>query len=629
MLYLERIKKEVLVMVMNGVYMVIITACFLILGYRFYGSFIAAKVLTLNQYKVVPSIRLDDGHDYVPTNKWVVFGHHFAAIAGAGPLVGPVIAAQFGYLPGMLWILFGSVFAGAVHDMVILLASVRHDGKSIAEIAKDEISNTAGMSALLATLFLLIITEAGMAVVVANSLFNSPWGTFTVASTIPIAIFVGLYLKYLRPGKIQEATIIGVVLVLLAVFYGSEIPGSVLAPYFTFNLTQLEIMLAFYGFIASVLPVWLLLAPRDYLSTYMKIGTIAALAIGILIVAPTIRMPALTEFCAGGGPVIKGSVIPFVFITIACGAISGFHSLISTGTTPKMLTNERQILPIGYGAMLTESFISMMALIAATSLHPSDYFAINSTQSAFAALGIQVQDLPGLAEQVGENLMHRPGGAVSLAVGMADIFNKIPGMEQFMGFWYHFCIMFEALFILTLIDAGSRVGRYLLQELIGKFSPKFGDTEWWPGIIICSAAISICWGYLVLQGNIGVIWPLFGVSNQLLAAVTLAIGTSFIYRHGRGRYAWVTMIPCIIMSLITVDADYENIFYNYIPDGKWLLVTISVIMLILDAIVMIEAVKSWIKYAKTVPQDMRSRKEIEAEVKAKNEKEGIEAPAMH
>jgi len=391
-------------MVMNGVYMVIITACFLVLGYRFYGSFIAAKVLTLNQYKVVPSIRLDDGHDYVPTNKWVVFGHHFAAIAGAGPLVGPVIAAQFGYLPGMLWILFGSVFAGAVHDMVILLASVRHDGKSIAEIAKDEISNTAGISALLATLFLLIITEAGMAVVVANSLFNSPWGTFTVASTIPIAIFVGLYLKYLRPGKIQEATIIGVVLVLLAVFYGSEIPGSVLAPYFTFNLTQLEIMLAVYGFIASVLPVWLLLAPRDYLSTYMKIGTIAALAVGILIVAPTIRMPALTEFCAGGGPVIKGSVIPFVFITIACGAISGFHSLISTGTTPKMLTNERQILPIGYGAMLTESFISMMALIAATSLHPSDYFAINSTQSAFAALGIQVQDLPSLAEQVGEIL---------------------------------------------------------------------------------------------------------------------------------------------------------------------------------------------------------------------------------
>lgn len=616
-------------MVMNGVYIVIITACFLVLGYRFYGAFIAAKVLTLDQYRVPPSIRLEDGHDYVPTNKWVVFGHHFAAIAGAGPLVGPVIAAQFGYLPGMLWILFGSVFAGAVHDMVILLASVRHNGKSIAEIAKDEISNTAGMSALLATLFLLIITEAGMAVVVANSLFNSPWGTFTVSSTIPIAIFVGIYLKYIRPGKIQEATIIGVVLVLLAVFYGSEIPGSALAPYFTFNLTQLEIGLAIYGFIASVLPVWLLLAPRDYLSTYMKIGTIAALAIGIVVVAPTIRMPAMTEFCAGGGPVLTGSVIPFVFITIACGAISGFHSLISTGTTPKMLTNERQILPIGYGAMLTESFISMMALIAATSLHPNDYFAINSTQTAFAALGVQVQDLPALANQVGENLMHRPGGAVSLAVGMADIFNRIPGMDQFMGFWYHFCIMFEALFILTLIDAGSRVGRYLLQELLGKFVPKFGDTEWWPGIIICSAVISICWGYLVLQGNIGIIWPLFGVSNQLLAAVTLAIGTSYIYRHGRGRYAWVTMIPCIVMSLITVSADYENIFYNYIPNGKWLLIVISVIMLILDAIVMIEAVKSWIRYSKTIPQDTRTQAQIEEHTKEENAKTPADAPAMH
>jgi carbon starvation protein len=616
-------------MVMNGVYMVIITACFLVLGYRFYGSFIAAKVLTLDQYRVAPSIRLNDGHDYVPTNKWVVFGHHFAAIAGAGPLVGPVIAAQFGYLPGMLWILFGSVFAGAVHDMVILVASVRHNGKSIAEIAKAEISGTAGMSALLATLFLLIITEAGMAVVVANSLYNSPWGTFTVGATIPIAIFIGLYLKFLRPGRIQEATIIGVVLVLLAVFYGSEIPGSFLAPYFTFNLTQLEIMLAVYGFVASVLPVWLLLAPRDYLSTYMKIGTIAALAIGILIVAPTIRMPAATEFCAGGGPVISGSVIPFVFITIACGAISGFHSLISTGTTPKMLTNERQILPIGYGAMLTESFISMMALIAATSLHPSDYFAINSTQTAFTALGLQVQDLPSLATQVGENLMHRPGGAVSLAVGMADIFNRIPGMSQFMGFWYHFCIMFEALFILTLIDAGSRVGRYLLQELLGKFSPKFGDTEWWPGIIISSALISICWGYLVLQGNIGVIWPLFGVSNQLLAAVTLAIGTSYIYRHGRGRYAWVTMIPCFLMSFITVYADYENIFFNYIPSGKWMLVAISVIMLLLDAIVMVEAVKSWVRYAKTVPQDRRSREQVEAETKLENKEQTSEAPAMH
>lgn len=599
---------------MNGVYLVIITACVLILAYRFYGAFIAAKVLTLNQFKTTPAVKLDDGHDYVPTNKWVVFGHHFAAIAGAGPLVGPVIAAQFGYLPGTLWILIGSVMAGAVHDMVILFASIRHNGKSIAEIAKAEISKLAGTSALWATLFLLIITEAGMAVVVANSLFNSPWGTFTVGMTIPIAIFIGLYLRYLRPGRIREATIIGVTLILLAVGFGPMVRDSaVLAPYFTFSIVQLEIGIAVYGFLASVLPVWLLLAPRDYLSTYMKIGTIAALAIGIIIVAPEIRMPATSQFLWGGGPVIKGSVIPFVFITIACGALSGFHSLISTGTTPKMLTNERQILPIGYGAMLTESFISMMALIAATSLHPADYFAINSTQEAFQALGLQVQDLPALSAMVGENLMHRPGGAVSLAVGMADVFSKIPFMDQFMGFWYHFCIMFEALFILTLIDAGSRVGRYLLQELLGKVYEPFGDTEWWPGIIFCSAFISVCWGYLVLQGNISEIWPLFGVSNQLLGTITLAIGTAVIYRMGRGRYAWVTMIPCLFMAVITCYADYLNIFDSYIPSGKWLLVLISVIMFVLVAIVMVESIRSWIRYAKTVPQDYRTQAELESE----------------
>ena len=599
---------------MNGVYLVIITACVLILAYRFYGAFIAAKVLTLNQFKTTPAVKLDDGHDYVPTNKWVVFGHHFAAIAGAGPLVGPVIAAQFGYLPGTLWILIGSVMAGAVHDMVILFASIRHNGKSIAEIAKAEISKLAGTSALWATLFLLIITEAGMAVVVANSLFNSPWVTFTVGMTIPIAIFIGLYLRYLRPGRIREATIIGVTLILLAVGFGPMVRDSaVLAPYFTFSIVQLEIGIAVYGFLASVLPVWLLLAPRDYLSTYMKIGTIAALAIGIIIVAPEIRMPATSQFLWGGGPVIKGSVIPFVFITIACGALSGFHSLISTGTTPKMLTNERQILPIGYGAMLTESFISMMALIAATSLHPADYFAINSTQEAFQALGLQVQDLPALSAMVGENLMHRLGGAVSLAVGMADVFSKIPFMDQFMGFWYHFCIMFEALFILTLIDAGSRVGRYLLQELLGKVYEPFGDTEWWPGIIFCSAFISVCWGYLVLQGNISEIWPLFGVSNQLLGTITLAIGTAVIYRMGRGRYAWVTMIPCLFMAVITCYADYLNIFDSYIPSGKWLLVLISVIMFVLVAIVMVESIRSWIRYAKTVPQDYRTQAELEAE----------------
>lgn len=608
---------------MNGVYLVIITACVLMLAYRFYGAFIAAKVLTLNEFKIPPSIRMEDGHDYVPTNKWVVFGHHFAAIAGAGPLVGPVIAAQFGYLPGVLWILLGSVFAGAVHDMVILTASVRHNGKSIAEIATAEISKVAGTSALWATLFLLIITEAGMAVVVANSLFNSPWGTFTVGSTIPIAIFIGLYLKFLRPGKIREATVIGVTLILLAVGFGPYIRDSaIMAPFFTFTTTQIEMGIAVYGFLASVLPVWLLLAPRDYLSTYMKIGTIAALAIGILIVAPEIRMPAASQFIWGGGPVIKGSVIPFVFITIACGALSGFHTIIATGTTPKMIENERQILPIGYGAMLTEGFISMMALIAATSLYPADYFAINSTQQAFAALGINVHDLPMLSNLIGENLMHRPGGAVSLAVGMADVFSRIPFMDQFMGFWYHFCIMFEALFILTLIDAGSRVGRYLLQELLGRVYKPFGNTEWWPGIIICSALISIWWGYLVLQGDISEIWPLFGVSNQLLGTITLAIGTAYIYRTGRGRYAWVTMVPCIFMAVITGYADYLNVFDSYIPGGKWLMVGISAVMFILVTVVMIESIISWVRYARTVKEDYRTQAELEEEEKEKLEASG-------
>ena len=610
-------------MVMNGLYLVIVTICFLMIAYRLYGSWIAAKVLTLNQFRKTPSYELEDGHDYVPTDKWVVFGHHFAAIAGAGPLVGPVIAAQFGFMPGFLWLLFGSVFAGAVHDMVVLAASVRHKGKSLAEIAKEEVSHTAGAAALWVMLLLLIITEAGMAVVVANSLHSSPWGTFTVGMTIPIAIFIGLYLKYLRPGKIQEATIIGVVLIFAAVFFGPAVRDSAtLAPYFTFNLRQIEIMLGIYGFFASVLPIWLLLAPRDYLSTYMKIGTIALLALGIVIIAPEIRMPAFSAYLWGGGPVLSGSVFPYVFITIACGAISGFHSVIATGTTPKMIENERQILPIGYGAMLTETFIGVMALIAATSLHPEDYFAINSSAATFASLGLQVHDLPALSHMVGEELMYRPGGAVSLAVGMADIFSRIPLMDSLMGFWYHFCIMFEALFILTLIDAGSRVGRYLLQELLGTVYEPFARRDWWPGIIICSLLITLSWTYLVLQGNIGVIWPLFGVSNQLLATTVLAICTSYIMRHGRARYAWVTFIPCVFMAVITVTADYENVFISYLPKGQILLASISALMFALVMVVLVESVRSWIRLAKEIKPDYRTREEIEEETKEEMEASG-------
>ena len=609
-------------MEMNGLYLVIASALILVIAYRLYGSFVAAKVLTVNQYRTTPAVAINDGVDYVPTNKWVTFGQHFAAIAGAGPLVGPVIAAQFGYLPGVLWILIGSVLAGAVHDFVLLFASVRYNGKSIADIAKSEISSVAGMGTLLATLFLLIITMAGMAAVVANSLENSPWGFFTVSATIPIAVFIGIYLRWIRPGKIREATVIGVALIMAAVVYGPDIAHSSLAPYFTWDRKSIQIMLAVYSFFAAALPVWLLLAPRGYLSTYMKVGTIGALALGIILVMPVLQMPAFSDYVNGGGPVLSGSAVPFVFITIACGALSGFHATVSTGTTPKMITNEKEMLPIGYGAMLTEAFIAMMALIAATSLHPNDYFAINSTTETFSALGLQVQELPMLSQMVGEDLMHRPGGAVSLAVGMAHIFSKIPNMSHLMSYWYHFCIMFEALFILTLIDTGTRVSRYMVQELLGMAWPKMKDAHWLPGVYIASFLVCFTWGYLVLQGNIGTIWPLFGVSNQLLATMGLAIGTTVIMHLGHKRYAWVTMIPCFFIAIITVMADYQNVFGNYIPEGQWMLVGVSVVMFILVAVVMVEAVRSWIRLAKQ-PQDFRTEADIEEEALEEMEPENV------
>ncbi|MBP2653894.1 MAG: carbon starvation protein CstA [Firmicutes bacterium] len=583
---------------MNAIYLVIIAALWLIFAYRIYGSFIAAKVLTLSGNRLTPAVAHNDGRDYVPTNKWIVFGHHFAAIAGAGPLVGPVLAAQFGFLPGTLWILIGAVVAGAVHDMVILFASVRHDGLSVGQIAKKEIGNVSGVCASIAVLFLLVLTMAGMAVVVANALFNSPWGTFTVAITIPIAIFIGIYLRWLRPGKIREASIIGVILILAGVFGGSWVQHSALATFFTFNLTQLSIMLAIYGFFAAALPVWLLLAPRDYLSTYMKIGTIAALTIGIIFVRPDIQMPALSQYIGGGGPIIGGPVWPYVFITVACGALSGFHSLISTGTTPKMLTNEKDVLPIGFGAMLVESFVALMALIAATSLDPGDYFAINVSPAVFAKLGFQVNELPALAQLVGENIAGRPGGAVSLAVGMAHIFSNIPGMKSLMSFWYHFCIMFEALFILTIIDAGTRVGRYLLQEVGGVVYKPLKDTQWWPGIILTSALISGAWGYLVLQGSISTIWPLFGVSNQLLGTLTLAVGTTMLFRMEKARYVWITICPMIFMALTTFAAGYQNIANIYLPAKNYLLSAITAIMMVLVIVVIIDSIRRWVELSR-------------------------------
>lgn len=584
---------------MNGLYLVIIAALVLTICYRYYGAFMAAKVLALDPDRQTPAIVHEDGHDYVPTNKWVTFGHHFAAIAGAGPLVGPVLAAQFGYLPGTIWLLVGACIGGAVHDMVILFASIRHDGLSIAEIAKDEIGKSAGLAAAIAVIFILVITMAGMAIAVANALFNSPWGAFTVGATIPIALFIGIYMRYLRPGHIGEASFVGVVMIIAAVFGGAWVQSSSWAPFFTLTRTQLDIILPLYGFIAAALPVWLLLAPRDYLSTYMKIGTIGALALGIIIVQPQIHMPAITQFINGGGPVVPGPVWPFVCITIACGAISGFHSIIATGTTPKMLTNEQEILPIGFGAMLAESFVGIMALIAATSLIPADYFAINSAPAVFAKLGMHIDELPVLSQMVGEDVAGRPGGAVSLAVGMAHIFAQIPGLDSFMSFLYHFAIMFEALFILTIIDAGTRVGRYLLQEVGGMIYKPLGDVHWTPGIIFTSALISCLWGYLVFGGSIASIWPLFGLSNQLLASLTLAVGTTVLLRMGKARYLWVTLVPLCFMIVTALTAGFYNIFEFYLPKGQLLLAAASAVMMVLITFIIIDAVKVWSKLLKS------------------------------
>ncbi|MGL6016754.1 MAG: carbon starvation CstA family protein [Selenomonadaceae bacterium] len=590
---------------MNGLYLVVIAALILILCYRYYGVFIATRVLMLDEKRQTPAMVHDDGHDYVPTNKWVTFGHHFAAIAGAGPLVGPVLAAQFGYLPGTIWLLIGACIGGAVHDMIILFASVRHDGLSIAEIAKLEIGKTTGLVAAISVVFILIITMAGMGIAVANALFNSPWGAFTVGATIPIALFIGIYMRFLRPGHIGEASFVGVLLVLAAVIGGAWIQHSVWAPYFTLTRVQLDIILPLYGFVAAALPIWLLLAPRDYLSTYMKIGTIGALALGIIIVQPVIHMPAITQFVGGGGPVVPGPVWPFVCITVACGAISGFHTIIATGTTPKMLMNEKEILPIGFGAMLAESFIGIMALIAATSLIPADYFAINSAPAVFDKLGMNVQELPLLSQMVGENVAGRPGGAVSLAVGMAHIFAQIPGLETFMSFLYHFAIMFEALFILTIIDAGTRVGRYLLQEIGGMVYKPLGDVHWTPGVVFTSALISFAWGYLLFGGSIAAIWPLFGLSNQLLASMTLAIGTTVLLRMGKVKYIWITLLPLCFMIVTAMTAGFYNIFEFYLPKQQWLLAGSSLIMMVLIVFVLINAVRTWLEILKAEKKEIQ------------------------
>ncbi len=580
---------------MNALTLVIASACILIIAYRLYGSFLATKVLVARRDAVTPAVRLNDGKDYVPTNKWVVFGHHFAAIAGAGPLVGPVLAAQFGYLPSALWILIGAVLGGAVHDMVVLFASIRHDGKSLSEIAKDEVGPLTGVATGIAVLFIVIIAMSGLAIVVVNALFNNPWGVFTIAMTIPIAIFIGIYMKYLRPGKVGEASAIGVLLVILAVLAGPYVKNSAFAGWFTYSAQTIKIMLPLYGFAAAALPVWLLLAPRDYLSSYMKIGTILALAFGIIVVHPQIQMPAVTEFVKGGGPIIPGKVFPFLFITIACGAISGFHALVGSGTTPKLLQNEEDIKLVGYGGMLVEAFVAIMALIAATALHPGDYFAINTTPEVFAKLNMQVVDLPVLSKLVGEDVAGRPGGAVSLAVGMASIFASIPGLKGLMAYWYQFAIMFEALFILTTIDAGTRVARYIAQDFLAPLIKPLKNNNSIPVTVVMSALVSFAWGYLLYGGDIKTIWPVFGVSNQLLAMLALAIGTTLILKKSAKRiYALTTFLPMCFMVTSTMSAGYLSLMNNYLPKGLWVPAVLIIIMMALAVIIIADSLTKWL-----------------------------------
>ncbi len=542
----------------NGLWLVTAAGCFYVLAYRFYGGFLGRRVMQLDDERGTPACRLEDGTNYYPANKYVLFGHHFAAIAGAGPLLGPVLAAQFGFLPGFLWIVIGAVVAGAVQDFVILVGSLRRNGRSLPEIARAEIGWITGTATAVAVLFIVIVALAGLGLAVVNALVANPWGTFTIGMTIPIAFLMGWYHHHVRPRRVGEMSLMGIILLVLSVALGKMVAQSDLATWFTHDRTTLVWLLAGYGFLASVLPMWMLLVPRDYLSTFMKLGVIGLLAIGVIILAPDLHMPKVTGFVAGGGPIIPGPLFPFLFITIACGAISGFHSLVSSGTTPKMIARESQAM-VGYGAMLLESFVGVVALISASLLIPGDYFAINTRLPAetLAAMGFPVENIHKLSELVETDVSGRPGGAVSLAVGMAWIFSALPGMAGLMAYWYQFALLFEALFILTTIDAGTRVARYLIQEMGGYVYAPLHRINWWPGVILSGALVVGAWGWLIATGTISTVWPMFGAANQLLGTLALCIGTTLFIKMGKARYLWVTAVPMVFVGIITLTGCHD------------------------------------------------------------------------
>ena len=551
---------------MNTLPLLLIVLGIFVVAYRYYSALLATRAFMLDNRNITPAHRFKDGHNYVPSPKWVVFGHHFAAIAGAGPLVGPTLAAQFGFAPGLIWLVAGAVLAGAVQDMTVLIGSLRHNGKSLPYIVQREVGPFTGLLAMIAVLLILIVAMAGLAIIVVSALSQSAWGIFTIGMTIPIAMVMGVWMFRSNPGMVVVLgpSVFGIIALLAALIGGHWVANSSFAHLLLFSPHEIVLLLCIYGFLASVLPVWMLLEPRDYLSTYVKLATLAALVIGVLIVHPNLQFPAFTPYIHGGGPVIPGKLFPFLFVTIACGAISGFHSLVASGTTPKLIDHETDARFIGYGAMLAESLVGVLALIAACSMAPGDYFAINVPPAVFAHLGMHAVNLPEFSHEVGEQLAGRTGGAVSLAIGMAQIFRGIPGMKALTGYWYHYAIMFEALFILTTIDAGTRVARYVMQELMGKVYKPLGRANWLPSNLLATAVVVISWGYLIWGGTIATIWPLFGTANQLLASIALATMTTWLVNHRKAVYAWCTLVPALFVLVTTVSAgvlSIENVFW--------------------------------------------------------------------